>query len=128
MSRYFLLIAALSGFFAVALGAFAAHALKARLDPGSLGIFQTGVTYQMYHALALFGVALFWSLYPARLLKWAGYCFIAGILLFCGSLYGLAFGAPRWLGPVTPLGGTAFLLGWLFLALAALQWKGTTPG
>lgn len=127
MSRFFLLIAATSGFLAVMLGAFAAHALKNKLDSYALGIFQTGVTYQMYHALALLGVAILLSLYPGKLLQWAGYSFIVGTLLFCGSLYWLAFGAPRWVGPITPLGGTGFLIGWLCLASAALQWKGINP-
>lgn len=127
MSRFFLLVAATSGFLAVMLGAFAAHALKSKLDSYALGIFQTGVTYQMYHALALFGVAILLSLYPGKLLQWAGYSFIFGTVLFCGSLYWLAFGAPRWVGPITPLGGTGFLIGWLCLAIAALQWKGINP-
>lgn len=127
MSRFFLLVAATSGFLAVMLGAFAAHALKSKLDSYALGIFQTGVTYQMYHALALVGVAILLSLYPGKLLQWAGYSFIVGTLLFCGSLYWLAFGAPRWVGPITPLGGTGFLIGWLCLAIAALQWKGINP-
>lgn len=127
MSRFFLLIAAASGFLAVMLGAFAAHALKSKLDSYALGIFQTGVTYQMYHALALFGVAVLWSLYPGKLLQWAGYSFIVGSLLFCGSLYWLAFGAPRWVGPITPLGGMGFLIGWLCLFITALQWRSMNP-
>jgi len=119
MTRLFLSAAALTGFLAVMLGAFAAHALKGKLDPYALGIFQTGVSYQMYHALALLAVAILLSFYQSQWLVWAGYAFIVGILLFCGSLYWLAFGAPRWVGPITPLGGLGLLIGWACLFIAA---------
>lgn len=122
MPAVFLLISALSGFTAVALGAFAAHGLRERLEPGLLAVFQTGVQYQMYHALALLGVAVL--LKTATASAWllvAGWLFVAGVVLFSGSLYGLALGGPRWLGPVTPVGGLCFLLGWLALAGAALK-------
>lgn len=102
----------------VALGAFGAHALRARLEPRSLEIYETGVRYQMYHAFALLAVA--WLLsrnIPAA--ANAGWAFMLGTLLFSGSLYLMALTGWRWLGPVTPLGGAAFLVGWLLLALAA---------
>jgi len=121
MTRLFLSAAALTGFLAVMLGAFAAHALKGKLDPYALGIFQTGVSYQMYHALALLAVAILLSFYQSQWLVWAGYAFIVGILLFCGSLYWLAFGAPRWVGPITPLGGLGLLIGWACLFIAAFK-------
>ena len=119
MQRYFLTFAALSGFVAVALGAFTAHALKSQLSAESLVIFSTGVEYQMFHALALLAVGLFIQQRPkTALLTLSGYDFIAGTLLFSGSLYALALGAPRAVGIITPLGGLGFLAGWLTLALS----------
>ncbi len=120
MVRFFLVIAAVSGFFAVVIGAFAAHGLKQVLAPEMIEVVKTGVQYQMYHALALLLVALWLKQKPAMSgLKAAGLAFILGTLLFSGSLYGLALGAPRWLGPITPLGGLCFLVGWLLLTIAA---------
>jgi uncharacterized membrane protein YgdD (TMEM256/DUF423 family) len=122
MTPLFVLIAALSGFVAVGLGAFAAHGLKVRLSVEALSTFQTGVQYQMYHALALLAVAiLFRVLGHSWALLASGWLFVAGILLFSGSLYALALGGPRWLGPITPLGGLCFLLGWLALLVAAVR-------
>lgn len=105
--------AALAGI-AVVLGAFAAHGLKGHLDAAALQTFETGVRYQMYHALALVFCA---TLAERWRTATAGWCFVAGILLFSGSLYGIALWKLSWLGPVTPLGGVAFLIGWLLLAL-----------
>lgn len=119
MLRSFLLLAAFFGFTGVALGAFAAHGLKARLSAEYLAIFHTGVTYQLIHALALFGVAILSTHLPGRLTTWAGSLFILGILLFSGSLYLLTLTGIGKLGIITPLGGTAFLAGWLCLGLAA---------
>lgn len=112
----FAVLAALWGFIAVALGAFAAHGLKNSLAPDLLAIFETGVRYQFYHVLGLLAVA--WAIErggggPARA---AGWCFVAGTLVFSGSLYALALSGLRWLGAITPLGGLAFLAGWLLLA------------
>lgn len=121
MSRFLLYAAALGGFLSVVFGAFAAHGLKNYIDAYSLSIWQTGVQYQMYHSLALLGVALAYLHRPGKSLKLAGLAFILGGLLFSGSLYALALGAPRWLGAITPLGGLGFLLGWLALGLAARQ-------
>lgn len=121
MLRVFLLLAAVAGFFAVALGAFAAHGLKAQLSPEYLTVFQTGVHYQMVHALALFGVALLAERLPGRLVKAAGTLFVVGILLFSGSLYALTLSGLSKLGMITPLGGVSFLAGWLCLGLAALR-------
>lgn len=121
MVRLFIFCAAFFGFSGVALGAFAAHGLKARLSVEHLAVFQTGAQYQMLHALALLGVALLALQVPGRLLLAAGSLFILGILLFSGSLYLLTLlGVPR-LGMITPLGGVAFLGGWLCLGLAALR-------
>ena len=124
MARLFLMIAAISGFSAVVIGAFAAHGLKKVLAPEMIEVVKTGVQYQMYHALALLLIALWLSHKPdARGLKAAGLAFILGSLLFSGSLYALALGAPRWLGPITPLGGLCFLVGWMLLLVAAWRTK-----
>ena len=121
MSRMFLTLGALSGLIAVALGAFAAHALQARLGPQLLGTFETGVRYQMYHALALLAVGLLAERRPGRLLDASGILFLAGTLLFSGSLYALCLTGTRWLGAITPLGGLALLAGWLCFAAAAIS-------
>ena len=119
MLRSFLMLAAFFGFTGVALGAFAAHGLKNRLSIDYLAIFHTGVTYQLVHALALFGVALLAAHIPGRLVTGAGISFTVGILLFSGSLYVLTMTGISKLGIITPFGGLAFLLGWFFLGLAA---------
>jgi uncharacterized membrane protein YgdD (TMEM256/DUF423 family) len=117
--RGFVVLGALSGLISVAAGAFGAHALRARLDPAALAVFETGARYQMYHALGLLGVAWVVSRWPGPWAGRAGWLFVAGTVLFSGSLYVLALSGIRWLGAITPLGGVAFLLGWLCLALAA---------
>lgn len=119
MLRTFLLFAAFFGFTGVALGAFAAHGLKSRLSADYLAIFQTGVHYQMLHALALFGVALLSAHLSGRLVGIAGGFFVAGILIFSGSLYLLTLTSTPVLGAITPIGGVCFLAGWLCLGLAA---------
>ncbi|GAB5337987.1 DUF423 domain-containing protein [Pseudomonas fluorescens] len=119
MLRSFLMLAAFFGFTGVALGAFAAHGLKNRLSAEYLAIFHTGVTYQLVHALALFGVALLAAHIPGRLVSWVGISFAVGILLFSGSLYALTLTGISKLGIITPFGGLAFLLGWFFLGLTA---------
>jgi len=121
MLRLFLLFAALAGFTGVGLGAFAAHGLKGRLSADYLAVFQTGVLYQLIHALALFGVALLSLHFQGRLVAWAGGCFIAGILLFSGSLYLLTLTGISRLGIITPFGGLCFLAGWACLAI--LAWR-----
>ncbi|HUB06875.1 MAG TPA: DUF423 domain-containing protein [Myxococcales bacterium] len=122
MMSPFLTLGALSGFLAVGAGAFGAHALKARLAPDLLAIFETGARYQMYHALALVLVALVQvKAAPSALLAWSGWLFVAGTVLFSGSLYVLALSGVRWWGAVTPLGGLAFLAGWALLAAAGLR-------
>jgi uncharacterized membrane protein YgdD (TMEM256/DUF423 family) len=121
MPRLFLLFAACFGFTGVALGAFAAHGLRNRLSPEYLAVFHTGVQYQLVHALALLGVALLAMQAPSRALGGAGLFFIAGVLLFSGSLYALTLSGMGRLGIVTPFGGLAFLGGWACLAFAAWQ-------
>jgi len=104
----------------VALGAFGAHGLSQRLPADRLAVFEVGVRYQMYHALALFGVAWLSSKLPdSSLVVAAGWCFVAGIVVFSGSLYALALSGQRWFGAITPIGGVAFLAGWLCVAIAA---------
>lgn len=119
MLRGFLMLAAFFGFIGVALGAFAAHGLKNRLTPEYLTIFHTGVTYQLVHTLALFGVALLATQIQGRLITWAGLSFTVGIVLFSGSLYLLTMTGISKLGIITPFGGLAFLVGWICLGLAA---------
>jgi uncharacterized membrane protein YgdD (TMEM256/DUF423 family) len=123
MERLFAVFGAVSGFIAVGAGAFGAHALKARLTPDMLAVFETGARYQMYHALALLAVAWAWSRWPGRLTAASGWCFVGGTVLFSGSLYAMALIGARGLGAVTPFGGVLFLAGWLLLAAAA--WRGT---
>jgi uncharacterized membrane protein YgdD (TMEM256/DUF423 family) len=119
MERRFLTLGALSAFMAVAAGAFGAHALRMRLSADLLAVFETGARYQMYHALALLATAWASTRLPGALTTAAGWCFVAGTVLFSGSLYALALTGVRAIGAVTPLGGVSFLAGWLCLALAA---------
>ncbi len=121
-SQHFVFIGAICGFLAVALGAFAAHGLESLLSAGLLATFQTGVDYQAMHALALLAVGLFSQQHTTRALNIAGWAFATGILVFSGSLYLLALTDARWLGVITPLGGSAFLIGWAALAWHA--WRG----
>jgi uncharacterized membrane protein YgdD (TMEM256/DUF423 family) len=116
MDRLFFTAGSVSAFLAVALGAFGAHALKDRLSPEMLNIFEVGVRYQMYHALALLGVAWALARWPGSSINAAGWLFLFGTLVFSGSLYLLSLTGLRWLGAITPIGGAAFLLGWLLLA------------
>jgi uncharacterized membrane protein YgdD (TMEM256/DUF423 family) len=121
MTRIFFSIGAVAALLAVAAGAFGAHALEARLSPERLETFKLGAQYQMYHALGLLAVAWATTRWPGGLTTTAGWLFVAGIVIFSGTVYALGLGAPRWLGAITPIGGTAFLLGWLLLAWAALR-------
>ncbi|MBV9326084.1 MAG: DUF423 domain-containing protein [Chloroflexi bacterium] len=120
MDRLFITIGALSGFLAVGLGAFGAHSLRDRLSADMLQVFQTGVSYQMYHALALIGVGILLGRFSVDGSPWlsaSGWLFVAGTILFSGSLYLLSLTSTSWLGAITPLGGVAFLLGWLAVAI-----------
>lgn len=122
MNNLFLVLAGVNGFLAVALGAFAAHGLKNILGPDLLATFQTGVQYHMYHTLALLAVGILALQFPGQSgLRIAGYLFLAGILIFSGSLYVLALSGIRWLGAITPIGGVAFLAGWAMLAWTMLR-------
>ncbi len=118
MDRLFFGLGSGSALLAVAAGAFGAHALRARLSADLLAVFETGARYQMYHALGLIAVAWAAARWPGPWPVRAGWLFLAGTVLFSGSLYALALSGARWLGAITPLGGVAFLLGWICLLLA----------
>ena len=125
--RKILLTAGVIGMLAVVLGAFGAHSLKDMLPLNKLAIYKTGVTYQFYHVLALLIVGLLIKSSPSKFLSWSAICFCIGILCFSGSLYLLAtreiIGLTnyRWLGPITPIGGVFFILGWGFIVVEALR-------
>ncbi|MEW5882388.1 MAG: DUF423 domain-containing protein [Pseudomonadota bacterium] len=125
MDRLFVILGAASAFVGVAAGAFGAHALKARLAPDLLAIFEVGVRYQLVHALALLAVAWACMRWPGRLAAASGWSFAAGTVLFSGSLYLLALTGMRAFGVITPVGGALFLAGWVLLAAAA--WRGAPP-
>jgi uncharacterized membrane protein YgdD (TMEM256/DUF423 family) len=122
--RIFWVLGCFFGMLGVAAGAFGAHALRERLPDNMLAIFETGVRYQMYHALALLAVALLLTRVPSSAGVAAGWLFTAGIVIFSGSLYVLVLSGVRWLGAITPLGGVAFLAGWVLLAWAG--WRTIT--
>jgi uncharacterized membrane protein YgdD (TMEM256/DUF423 family) len=118
MERVFFSLGAFSAMLSVAAGAFGAHALRSRLGPESLAVFETAARYQMFHALGLLAAAWAESRWPGAWPSRSGWLFVVGTVLFSGSLYALALSGARWLGAITPLGGVAFLLGWLCLALS----------
>ena len=126
MERFLFAAGAVAALLAVALGAFGAHALRDRLTSDLLAVFETGVRYHFYHSLALFAAAYAAARWPEGAAAIAGWLFIAGIVLFSGSLYLLAVTGTRWLGAITPLGGLAFIAGWAALAWTA--WTATTFG
>ncbi len=120
MQKSFLKLAALLGALAVALGAFAAHGLKQVFSSENLQVFETAVRYQYYHVFALLAAGILYKEFANRFMKWAGYLFIAGIIVFSGSLYMLCYIkyqalAMNWVGAITPLGGVAFIAGWFCL-------------
>ncbi|MBW3694308.1 DUF423 domain-containing protein [Vibrio sp. T187] len=129
-AKYLLMLAGISGGIAVVLGAFAAHALKAQLPEYLLGVFETGVQYQFLHTLAILacGILLQLKVSPKaqKYFFIAAICFIIGILCFSGSLYALALTGIKWFGPVTPLGGLLFIIGWGMFSFAALNIKEVT--
>lgn len=121
MERKFLTIAAILAGLSVALGAFGAHVLKTMLSAEMLSVFETGVKYQMYHALALGIVAISLRFYTNKLIVSSGWFFIVGIALFSGSLYALSISGVRMLGIITPFGGVCFLTGWTLMAVGILK-------
>ena len=121
MDRTFFAAGALLGFLGVAAGAFGAHALRDSLAPERLVTYELAVRYQMYHAFALIATAWAASRWPGSLMNTAGWLFIAGVVIFCGTVYALAFGSPRWFGAITPIGGLCLLGGWALLFVAAVR-------
>jgi uncharacterized membrane protein YgdD (TMEM256/DUF423 family) len=122
MHRGLFMSGAVSAFLAVALGAFGAHALKDQSSAYSLDVFHTGVQYQSMHALALLLVSLAWGVMQQKtLVMWSGRLFLAGTVVFSGSLYLLAITGMKWLGAITPIGGVCFLIGWALLVLAGTR-------
>jgi len=118
--KLFLSIAAISGFLAVAIGAFGAHAVKDKLDANMLDVYKTGVQYQFYHTFAIIAIALLMRFFPEiKAFQWAGWLFVVGIVLFSGSLYALSLSGTTKLGIVTPFGGLSFLAGWAMLLIGA---------
>lgn len=120
MHRGYIKTAAILGALSVALGAFAAHTLKETISDHALGIFETAVKYQFYHVFGLLAVGIIYKEFPSKLLDWSGRLFIAGIILFSGSLYVLTAikaAGYNWVGAITPFGGLCFILGWIFLFL-----------
>ena len=127
MNKRFLITAALFGALSVMLGAFGAHGLKGRMNAETFEIFETAIKYQFYHVFALLAVGIISQYIPGGFLTWSGRCFIAGIVLFCGSLYLLTYykmtGAQHmnWIGAITPVGGLFFISGWILLAIAVIR-------
>lgn len=121
MIKLFLMTGSIFCMLSVVLGAFAAHGLKSRISEYALGVFKTAAEYQMFHGLALIAVAILikWGL----TLNWVGGFFIAGTLLFSGSLYLLALTGIKWLGPITPIGGVCFVIGWVILLVQVARFK-----
>ena len=121
-AKFISALGAICAFLAVALGAFGAHALRERLAPDMLAVYRTAVEYQFWHALGLIAVGIILQFSPeTQLLKWSGWTMLAGILLFCGSLYALALTEIRILGAITPVGGLCFLAAWALLAVGLLK-------
>ncbi len=120
-NRVWFLVGSISAAIGVAAGAFGAHGLKNILTPDMLTIYETAVRYQMYHAFGLIATALAGNFQLASKLKVAGWCFIGGTVLFSGSLYALTLTGMRWLGAITPLGGMAFIAGWILLGFSVYK-------
>jgi len=119
IAKLFLFLGGINAALAVMLGAFGAHALKARLSEEMLAVYQTGVHYHLFHALGLLVIGLVATQIPAATyLKWSGWLMLAGIVLFSGSLYILSISGLRWLGAVTPFGGVAFIVAWALFVIA----------
>jgi uncharacterized membrane protein YgdD (TMEM256/DUF423 family) len=122
MLKLIFIFSSLSGMIAVGLGAFGAHALKAKLDAeGTLATFQTAVQYQFYHTLGLLAIGILMTRMDSPWLNYSAYGMMAGIVVFSGSLYTLCFTGMKWLGAITPIGGLGFILGWGFLFLAVMK-------
>jgi len=120
-AKIFMILGCLNAAFAVVMGAFGAHALRDKLMPDLMNVYQTAVQYHFFHGLGLIAAALAMPRISSATAAWAGWIMFAGLILFCGSLYGLSLGGWRWLGAITPVGGLAFIASWLLLAFAAFR-------
>lgn len=120
-SRWILAVSGLLLALATVAGALGSHALRDQLSAHSLEIYETAVRYQFYHSLGLLGIGVMSNIKPRTLISWAGALVFAGVILFSGSLYALSFGAPGWMGAVTPVGGLALIVGWAVFAIAVLR-------
>lgn len=122
MSKFFIFAGSISAFLAVGLGAFGAHILKSKLSQEMMEVYQTGIHYHIFHSLGLIliGIIAYW-ISQSPLVNWSGGLILAGIIIFSGSLYVLSITGIRTLGAITPIGGVAFIVGWLLLAYAALK-------
>jgi uncharacterized membrane protein YgdD (TMEM256/DUF423 family) len=127
MNKTFLITAAVLGALSVMLGAFGAHGLKGRMNAETFEIFETAIKYQFYHVFALLAVGIISQFIPGSFITWSGRCFIAGIVLFCGSLYLLTYFKMineqhmNWIGAITPFGGLCFISGWILLVVAVIR-------
>ena len=122
MAKLFLALGCINALLVVLIGAFGAHALKARLTVENMAVFQTGVQYHFYHAVGLILLGLIALQIPITpYLRWSGWLMLVGIILFSGSLYALSITNIRWLGMITPLGGMAFILAWLLLTIGIMK-------
>ncbi|MGG2063345.1 MULTISPECIES: DUF423 domain-containing protein [unclassified Bacillus (in: firmicutes)] len=119
--KIFFLLGCIAAALSVALGAFGAHGLEGKISAKMLEVWKTGVTYQMFHAVGLFVVALLMDKIQSSLVSAAGWCMVAGIILFSGSLYALSTTGMKFFGPITPLGGVAFIVGWILLGTAVVK-------
>jgi uncharacterized membrane protein YgdD (TMEM256/DUF423 family) len=125
--RLILTIAAISGLLAVVLGAFGAHALKKMISPEMLEVYKTGVQYQFYHTFALLAVGILMHFNTSKALKWSGYLFVVGILLFSGSLYVMTITGIKALGIITPFGGTVWIVAWFLLMMHCCKLSYSKP-
>ncbi len=122
MAKLFLVLGSINALLVVLIGAFGAHGLKARLTVENMTVFQTAVQYHFYHAVGLILLGLIaWHIPASPYLRWSGWLMLAGIILFSGSLYALSITNIRWLGMITPLGGTAFIIAWLLLTIGIIK-------
>jgi len=120
-SRTFIVAGAIGGFLSVGFGAFGAHAIKNNISPDLMTIYQTAVDYQFFHSLGLILIGLIFQQHQQKLIKTAGWLMIVGMVIFSGSLYVLSLTGIRWLGAITPVGGTAFIIAWLLLAIGTIK-------
>ena len=122
MTKFFLFLGSVNMFLVVVLGAFGAHGLKERLSPEMMAAYQTGIQYHFYHAAGLLIVGILsFFLQMSSLIRWSGFLMVVGIVIFPGTLYLLSVTGLRWLGAITPVGGTAFVVAWFLLAMACLK-------